>query len=314
MSGDASEAEGVLPAQRFKLAIAYDGTDFAGWAKQPGLRTVEGVLEEALYRVLGKTVPPVPRFVVAGRTDAGVHASGQVAHLDLTEPQLAKITRLQGRHAEFPDGSPRFESASTLLARRLNGVLGMDRDVVIHAAEPAPEGFDARFSAVWRHYRYRLADAGVRKDPIVRRTTSWTTSSLDLELLQQAAASLVGLHDFQAYCKPRPRATTIRTLQAFSWERDDAGVLVARLTADAFCHSMVRSLVGACVAVGEGRLSLEEVVRLRDGGHREIDFRVMPARGLTLVDVGYPEPGLLQSRAATTRQRRSHEHVAAGAD
>ena len=314
MSAEQVAAAEVLPTQRFRLAIAYDGTDFAGWAKQPGLRTVEGVLEEALYRVLGKTVPPMPRFVVAGRTDAGVHAAGQVAHLDLTEPQLAKITRLQGRHAEFHDGTPRNETASSLLVRRLNGVLGMDRDVVIHTAEPASEGFDARFSAVWRHYRYRLADADVRKDPILRRTTSWTTASLDVELLHRAATSLVGLHDFQAYCKPRPRATTIRTLQSFSWERDEAGVLVASLTADAFCHSMVRALVGACVAVGEGRMSLEEVVRLRDGGRREIDVRVMPARVLTLVEIGYPEPGLLHARAAETRQRRSHEHVEASAE
>lgn len=299
-----------LPTQRFRLEIGYDGTDFAGWAKQPGLRTVEGALESALGLVLGKTMPPFPRFVVAGRTDAGVHAIAQVVHLDLTAPQLAKITRLQGRHAELGDGSPKLESASTLLMRRLNGVLGMDRDIVVHRAEPAADGFDARFSAVWRHYRYRLADAGVRKDPLLRRTTSWTTSDLDVALLDQAAASLVGLHDFQAYCKPRPRATTIRTLQAFSWHRDDAGVLVARLTADAFCHSMVRALVGACVAVGEGRMTLEEVVRLRDGGKRRVDFRVMPARGLTLVEIGYPELGLLQARAAETRQRRSHEHLA----
>jgi len=318
VSAETTELEGEsasdLPTQRFRLDIGYDGTDFAGWAKQPGLRTIEGTLERALGLVLGKTMPPVPRFVVAGRTDAGVHATGQVVHLDLTEPQLAKITRLQGRHAELGDGSPKLESPSTLLARRLNGVLGMDRDIVVHRAEPAADGFDARFSAVWRHYRYRLADAGVRKDPLLRRTTSWTTSDLDVELLDRAASSLVGLHDFQAYCKPRPRATTIRTLQAFSWQRDAAGVLVASLTADAFCHSMVRALVGACVAVGEGRMSLDEVARLRDGGKRQVDFRVMPARGLTLVEIGYPELGLLQARAAETRQRRSQEHVAAASD
>ncbi|MGK9146222.1 tRNA pseudouridine(38-40) synthase TruA [Plantibacter flavus] len=303
-----------LPTQRFRLEIAYDGTDFAGWAKQPGLRTVEGVLEGALRLVLSKTVPPMPRFVVAGRTDTGVHATGQVVHLDLNEPQLAKIMRMQGKDAELGEESPKLASPSELLARRLNGVLGMERDVVIHRAEPAPDGFDARFSAVWRHYRYRLADAGVRKDPLLRRTTSWTTSDLDVEVLAAAAASLVGLHDFQAYCKPRPRATTIRTLQAFSWERDETGVLVASLTADAFCHSMVRSLVGACVAVGEGRMTLAEVTRLRDGGKRQVDFRVMPARGLTLVQVGYPELGLLQARASETRQRRHHGHVAAAAD
>ena len=273
---------------RLRLDIAYDGSGFSGWAHQPGLRTVQGSIEAAVSRVLGGDA----QLVVAGRTDAGVHASGQVAHLDLTEAQEARLRR--GRSPE-----------PTALAARLNGVLGRYTDVHIRATSEAPEGFDARFSAVWRRYAYRVADHTTGYDPLERFRTTFVPAVLDETLMDAAARSLTGLHDFAAYCKPRPEATTIRTLLEFDWRRDDAGVLVANVKADAFCHSMVRALVGACVAVGEGRLGVEDVAELRDAGRRTSAFAVLAARGLILTEVGYPADGLLAARAEQTRARRA---------
>ncbi|MDF2555949.1 MAG: tRNA pseudouridine(38-40) synthase TruA [Microbacterium sp.] len=273
---------------RLRLDIAYDGSGFSGWARQPGLRTVQGSIEAAVSRVLGGDA----QLVVAGRTDAGVHASGQVAHLDLTEAQEARLRR--GRSPE-----------PTALAARLNGVLGRYTDVHIRATSEAPEGFDARFSAVWRRYAYRVADRTTGYDPLERFRTTFVPAVLDEALMDAAARSLTGLHDFAAYCKPRPEATTIRTLLEFDWRRDDAGVLVANVKADAFCHSMVRALVGACVAVGEGRLGVEDVAELRDAGRRTSAFAVLAARGLILTEVGYPADDLLAARAEQTRARRA---------
>lgn len=273
---------------RLRLDIAYDGSGFSGWARQPGLRTVQGSIEAAVSRVLGGDA----QLVVAGRTDAGVHASGQVAHLDLTEAQEARLRR--GRSPE-----------PTALAARLNGVLGRYTDVHIRATSEAPEGFDARFSAVWRRYAYRVADHTTGYDPLERFRTTFVPAVLDETLMDAAARSLTGLHDFAAYCKPRPEATTIRTLLEFDWRRDDAGVLVANVKADAFCHSMVRALVGACVAVGEGRLGVEDVAELRDAGRRTSAFAVLAARGLILTEVGYPADDLLAARAEQTRARRA---------
>lgn len=272
---------------RVRFDLAYDGTDFKGWARQPGLRTVQGTLEGALARVLGGD----PRLVVAGRTDAGVHATGQVAHLDLTDAQRERIEK--GR-------DPRPEA----LAARVNGILGAYADVAIHRARLAPEGFDARFSPVWRRYAYRVADRSAGYDPLDRHRTTSVNAALDVERMNAAARSLIGLHDFAAYCRPREEATTIRTLLEFGWHRDDAGVLVANVKADAFCHSMVRALVGACVAVGAGRLDVPDVAALRDAGARTSAFTVLAARGLTLVEVGYPADDLLAARADQTRARR----------
>ncbi|QLD12219.1 tRNA pseudouridine(38-40) synthase TruA [Microbacterium oleivorans] len=273
---------------RLRLDIAYDGTAFSGWARQPQLRTVQGSVEAAVVRVLGGDA----QLVVAGRTDAGVHASGQVAHLDLTEAQEARLGR--GRRSE-PEA----------LAARLNGVLGRYADVHVHATSVAPAGFDARFSAVWRRYAYRIADRTVGYDPLERFRTTFVPAALNVSAMDAAARSLVGLHDFAAYCKPRPEATTIRTLLEFDWRRDPAGVLVANVKADAFCHSMVRALVGACVAVGEGRLEVEDVAVLRDARQRTSAFAVLAARGLTLTEVGYPADDLLAARAEQTRARRA---------
>jgi len=284
---------------RIRLDIAYDGTHFRGWAKQPGLRTVQGVLETALARIVGSDV----QFVVAGRTDAGVHASDQVAHVDLDEAQWSRVTARHGQAASDPAGS---------LARRIRGVLGQYPDVTVTRTSLAPEGFDARFSAVWRRYRYRLADTTVGYDPMRRNDTTTIRAALDVDAMDAAARTLIGLHDFAAYCKPREEATTIRTLLDYRWARDAEGVLVADVKADAFCHSMVRALVGACAAVGEGKLSVDDVVRLRDELTRTSAFKVLPARGLTLAEVGYPADELLAARAEQTRARRDRDGDDAG--
>jgi tRNA pseudouridine38-40 synthase len=278
-------------AVRLRLDIAYDGTHFRGWADQPGLRTVQGTLQAALARILGGE----PRLVVAGRTDAGVHASGQVAHLDLDAQQVARLPRTRG------DGDP-----IPALAGRIRGVLGAYSDVTVRAVGRAPDGFDARFSPVWRRYRYRLADASSGYDPLERHRTTSVRTRLDEAAMDAAARSLVGLHDFAAYCKPRPEATTVRTLLEYSWHRDPVGVLVADVRADAFCHSMVRALVGACAAVGEGRIAVSEAAAIRDAGVRTSATKVLAARGLTLVEVGYPDDALLAQRATQTRNRRAH--------
>ncbi len=171
----------------------------------------------------------------------------------------------------------------------------------------AADGFDARFSAVWRRYSYRIADLTTGYDPLERHRTTTVRAHLNAAAMDAAARSLIGLHDFAAYCKPREEATTIRTLLEFDWQRDDQGVLVANVKADAFCHSMVRALVGACVAVGQGRLDVEDVLEIRDEGERTSDFTVLAARGLTLTEVGYPADELLGARAERTRARRELE-------
>lgn len=282
---------------RIRLDIAYDGTHFRGWARQPGLRTIQGVLEDALVRIVGGE----PRLVVAGRTDAGVHASGQVAHLDLDEAQAARLPRRRRDGDEF--------DAVAALAGRVRGVLGAYSDVTILRSSAAPEGFDARFSAVWRRYAYRLADAVTGYDPLERARTTTIRAHLDVEAMDAAARSLIGLHDFASYCKARDEATTIRTLLEFDWRRDGDNALVANVRADAFCHSMVRALVGACVAVGEGRISVDEVVAIRDARARTPDTKVLAARGLVLAEVGYPADDLLAARAEQTRNRRDADDI-----
>ncbi|WP_434810619.1 tRNA pseudouridine synthase A [Microbacterium sp. bgisy189] len=273
---------------RLRIDLAYDGTGFRGWARQPGLRTVQGTLEAAVARLLGGD----PQLVVAGRTDAGVHASGQVAHLDLDEGQLARLAKARN-------------PVPSALAPRLNGVLGQYPDLAVHAVDTAPEGFDARFSAVWRRYRYRIADRLTGYDPLERARTTSVNASLDVGAMDAAARGLRGLHDFAAYCKPREGATTIRTLLEFDWHRDADGVVIANVKADAFCHSMVRALVGGCVAVGDGKLDPDDLVDIRNALARTNEIKVLAARGLTLTEVGYPADAQLALRAEQTRARRS---------
>lgn len=283
---------------RIRLDIAYDGTHFRGWARQPTLRTVQGELEEALARIVGGS----PRLIVAGRTDAGVHATGQVAHLDLDEAQVARLPRRRRDDDEA--------DAVAALAGRVRGVLGLYPDVTVRRTSRAPEGFDARFSAVWRRYSYRLADGTTAYDPLDRLRTTTLRSVLDVEAMDAAASRLIGLHDFAAYCKAREEATTIRTLLEYDWRRGDDGVLVANVRADAFCHSMVRALVGACVAVGEGRIAVDDVVAIRDARLRIPETKVLAARGLVLAEVGYPADELLAARAEQTRNRRDADDSA----
>ena len=276
---------------RLRLDVSYDGTNFAGWTKQPTLRTVQGELESALAVLFQRHGVP-PTLTVAGRTDAGVHAIGQVAHLDLTAEQLDSLDERRG------------QSGAESLARRLNGIAGLSSDVVVRSSALAPAGFDARFGAIWRRYEYRVEDASVPRNPLVRGFTLSYPAVLDGSAMNEAAASLLGLHDWASYCKPRDGGTTIRTLQEFGWERDADGTLIARVKADAFCHSMVRSLVGASIAVGEGKLTASDLIRLRDAEERTSAFKVAPAKGLTLVEVGYPPDEQLAARAEQTRARR----------
>lgn len=281
---------------RVRLDLAYDGTGFAGWASQPGLRTVQGTLEAALGTVL--RVPP-PRLTVAGRTDAGVHARGQVAHLDVT---AGAWSGLRGRLGLAPGDA---------LVRRLTGVL--PDDVVVHRAVPAPEGFDARFSALGRRYAYRIADAAELVDPLRRTSVLRHRRPLDVPATAEAARLLVGRHDFAAFCRPRPGATTIRTLERLDVGRPtegaDAGLVVATVAADAFCHSMVRALMGALIAVGEGRREPAWVAGLLRLRSREASAPTAPAHGLTLEEVSYPDDAGLAARAAVTRARREAHEV-----
>jgi tRNA pseudouridine38-40 synthase len=274
-----------------RLDISYDGTNFAGWTKQPTLRTVQGELEVALATIFQRH-GSAPTLTVAGRTDAGVHATGQVAHLDLTEAQLASLDERRG------------QSGAESLSRRLNGIAGLNSDIVVRSSAVAPAGFDARFAAIWRRYEYRVEDASRPRNPLVRGFTLSYPAVLDAARMNEAAASLLGLHDWASYCKPREGGTTIRTLQEFSWRRLSDGTLLAEVKADAFCHSMVRSLVGASIAVGEGKLAVPDLSRLRDDHERTSAFKVAPAKGLTLVEVGYPPDEQLAARVEQTRARR----------
>ncbi len=288
-SGPRKHAEPLGGRVRVRLDIAYDGAGFSGWASQPGLRTVQQEIEDALARVL--RLDPPPRLTVAGRTDAGVHARGQVAHVDLPADRW---------HAA-PGRSDRTPAQA--LAHRLGAVLAPD--VVVHAAGEVPESFDARFSALWRRYAYRISDGLATRDPLVRTSVLWHRRGLDEQLMNAAAHLLTGEHDFAAYCKPREGATTIRTLEELTWRRDEHGLVVAHVRADAFCHSMVRALVGACLAVGEGRRPVEWPAAVLRAGVRDSAVQVAPAAGLTLEEVGYPPEQHYATRARQARAVRT---------
>ena len=286
---------------RVRLDLRYDGTDFSGWAAQPDLRTVEQTLADALTTVLRLDAPA--RLTVAGRTDAGVHARGQVVHVDV--PRTAWLA-LPGRGSHAPEQA---------LLHRLAGVLargGRPRgssDVVVLRAQVAPAGFDARFAALWRRYVYRIADDVALRDPLRRADVLWHPRVLDVAAMDDAAQDLRGEHDFAAYCKARAGATTIRTLHDLRWHRPtsgaDAGLVLATVRADAFCHSMVRALVGAGLAVGEGRRPTAWPAEVLAAGRRDPGVAVAPAHGLTLDEVCYPDDGDLAARAVQARAVRT---------
>ncbi len=284
---------------RIRLDLAYDGSAYRGWAAQPGLTTVQGVLQDALATLIRREVP----VVVAGRTDAGVHARGQVVHLDLSQDEWERLAR--GREI----------TPEQALLRRLGGVLSRQEGaVVVHGARRVPEEFDARFSALSRTYTYRLAD-GVRReglllrDPLRRHDTAWHNRELDERLMRaeavSAAAGEGGLRDFGSFCKPREMGTTLRELQHFSIRREDDGVLVARLTADAFCHHMVRALIGGCIDVGEGRRDPGWLLHRLEVPRWDSQVRLAPPHGLVLESVAYPADDQLAARAEQTRAVRS---------
>lgn len=289
---------------RVRLDLAYDGTDFAGWARQPGLRTVEGTLEAGLARVLRSEQLglPTPRFTVAGRTDSGVHARGQVAHVDIEAGAWAALPGRPGRSSRTP---------AEALVSRLTGVL--PADVVVRRAAPAPAGFDARFSALRRRYTYRIADEPGLRDPLRRRHVLWTRKPLDVAAMDGAVRPLTGVRDFASYCKPRPGATTIRELQHIAWERPvdgpDAGLAVGHVVADAFCHNMVRALVGASIAVGEGRRPPSWPGELLASRRRDAGVFVVPPEGLCLEEITFPPDAELAARADAVRAKRMDEDV-----
>lgn len=233
---------------------------------------MQGVLEDVLGRLYRRPVD----LTCAGRTDAGVHARGQVAHLDAPESSVDRA--------------------------RINRAL--PSDIRVLALSPAPDGFDARFSAIWRRYTYRIDDRDSGPAPLARHTTLPWARPLDLGRMNEAARGLLGEHDFAAFCKQREYASTVRELMELSWTRDD-GVAVMAVQADAFCHSMVRSLVGALLPVGDGRQSTTWPAEVLAGRRRSSGVTVMPPYPLVLEGVGYPPDGELLDRQARTRTRRN---------
>jgi tRNA pseudouridine38-40 synthase len=266
---------------RIRLEISYDGQAFSGWARQPAQRTVQQVLEDALGTLL--RLPHPPALTVAGRTDAGVHARGQVAHCDL------------------PSGC--WESGQDTIHRRLARVL--PPDVRVTSIGPAPSGFDARFSALWRRYAYRVCDDPALADPRWRHITLWYPRKLDLAAMNEAGWPLCGEHDFAAFCRRREGASTIRTLRRVDWARQEPALVVATVVADAFCHNMVRSLAGALLRVGDGSRPRDWPGRVLAARARDSAVPVLPPHGLSLEEVGYPPDGELAARAVATRRLRA---------
>ncbi len=270
---------------RVRLDLSYDGSGFSGWARQrEGQRTVQEELETALQVVLRQPAPY--ELTVAGRTDAGVHARGQVAHVDLP----AEVWEQQG-------------AAGELLLRRLAGRL--PHDVRVWRVAAAPPHFNARFSAIWRRYVYRVADDPGGVDPLLRGHVLWHNRPLDADAMNAAAERLLGEHDFAAFCKRREGATTIRRLLELRWDRRADGVLEATVQADAFCHNMVRALVGAMLFVGDGHRAPEWVGRVLAAAVRESAVQVVRPHGLTLEEVGYPGAAELAARNRASRRVRT---------
>jgi tRNA pseudouridine38-40 synthase len=281
LAGAAAQPD--IGTTRLRLDLSYDGSGFHGWSLQPGLRTVQEVLAEALGRALA--LPAAPRaLTVAGRTDAGVHARGQVAHADVA---------LAAWEAACPAQPARR------LARHL------PPDVRVRAIGRAPDGFDARFSALWRRYSYRVCDDPAAADPLRRHDTLWYPRRVDIARMNEAARACLGEHDFAAFCRRREGASTVRELLGLEWSRSAPGLTVATVTADAFCHNMVRALVGGLLAVGDGRRPPGWLAEVLDAAVRDPAVVVAPPHGLCLEEVRYPPgQGELAARAEFTRRSR----------
>ena len=266
--------------RRLRLDIAYDGTHFFGWATQPGHRTLQDLVEEAISRISQTNIDSI----VAGRTDAGVHATGQVIHVDVPDAMFEReLTYLDLRY-------------------KLNRIL--DEDVRIMNVSDAPAGFHARFSALRRYYSYKILDNNDVIAPLSRHDVASWYRPLDAARMNEASALLLGHHDFAAFCKFKVGGTTLRTLERYEWRRSDEGLLVADVVADAFCYSMVRNLVGAVVCVADGRQSPAWIEQLLANKERVSDSLVFPARGLTLYQVDYPSNDQLLERAKITVAKR----------
>ena len=276
--------------RRLRIDIAYDGTAFFGWATQPDQRTIQDLVEEAVARISRGDV----ESVVAGRTDAGVHATGQVIHMDLPD-------------AVFADGLTYRD-----LRYKLNRIL--DEDVRVMEISDAPEGFHARFSALRRIYTYKILDNNEVIAPLSRYDVAPWYRPLDVDLMNKASALVLGHHDFAAFCKFKEGGTTIRTLEKYQWHRDSEGLLIAEVVADAFCYSMVRNLVGAVVCVADGRKDPSWMAELLANKERVSDSLVFPARGLSLTRVEYPSNDELLDRARVTIGKRGQSAAAEGED
>ena len=261
---------------RLRIDLSYDGTNFSGWATQPGRRTIQDLVEQAIGTITQTKI----ESIVAGRTDAGVHAAGQVIHVDV------------------PDSINLDE-----IAYKLNRIL--DEDIRIMRVSIAPEAFHARFSALRRKYTYKILDKNLPIPPINRYDIASWYRPLDAELMNSASSLVLGHHDFAAFCKFKEGGTTLRTLEEFHWERQ-GDLLVATVVADAFCYSMVRNLVGAVVCVADGRKEASWVGELLTNKERVSDSLVFPARGLTLTSVEYPTNDQLLERAKVTIGKREN--------
>jgi tRNA pseudouridine38-40 synthase len=266
--------------RRLRLDIAYDGTQFSGWATQPGMRTMQDMVEEAIARIVRHDI----ESVVAGRTDAGVHATGQVVHVDVADSAF-------DRELTYKD-----------LRYKLNRIL--DEDIRITNISDAPSGFHARFSALRRYYTYKILDDNQVITPAQRFDVAPWYRHLDHNVMNEAASHLLGTHDFAAFCKFKPGGTTVRSLEKYEWVRTEDGLLIADVVADAFCYSMVRNLVGAIVCVADGRKPTSWIAELLANRERVSDSLVFPARGLTLYRVDYPSDDQLLERAKVTVARR----------
>ena len=260
---------------RVRITLSYDGTNFFGWGKQADRRTVQGELEAALFKLFQQQLDTV----VAGRTDAGVHASGQVCHVDLPENEYTDI------------------------AYRLNRIL--TDEIRIKSVERTSPDFHARFGALRRHYIYKIKDGNGYIEPTARLDIAPWYRDLNVDLMNQAAATLIGEHDFFSYARFRENATTIRELQRFEFERNEDGLIIARLSADAFLYNMVRSLIGTMVYIGEGRFNTDWAREVLEKKERPSDSVVFPAKGLTFTGVDYPADSELHARILKTMAIRA---------